>query len=193
MTTPHGYQYGDSGLATSPVTLGELDLIKATLLWSDADTAALRRAGGILGPRAEEILDVWYGFVGSSPHLVSFFAGADGAPDGDYLGAVRARFARWIVDTCAANHDQAWLDWQHEIAVRHTAQGKNRTDGVESTSAEVSMRYMVAFVVPLTLTIRGFLDAGSADAADAQEMYDAWFKAITLTSTLWTEPYTSSW
>ena len=193
MTNPHGYRFGDRTLSQSPVTMTDLDRLKATLLWSDEDTAALHRAGDILGPRAEAVLDVWYGFVGSSPHLVSFFAGADGNPDGDYLTAVRRRFARWITDTCHADYDQTWLDWQHEIATRHTAAGKNRTDGVESTSAEVSMRYLVAFIVPLTLTIRGFLAEGAADPADVEAMYSAWFKAVTLTATLWTEPYTSSW
>ena len=193
MSDPSGYRFHDPALATSPVSADELALLKATLLWSDDDTAALRRAGDILAPQVEQILDLWYGFVGSSPHLVATFAGADGAPDGAYLGAVRARFARWIVDTCHAEQDQAWLDWQLEIAVRHHVTGKNRTDGVESTSAEVPMRYLVAFVVPLTVTIRGFLAPHAADADDLEAMYGAWFKAVTLTAALWTRPYASGW
>ncbi len=193
MSTPHGYRFGDHALATSPVTLEDLEKVKATLLWSPEDTAALRRAGEVLGPQTEDILDVWYGFVGSSPHLVTFFAGSDGAPSGDYLTAVRRRFALWITDTCRAEHDQHWLDWQHEIGVRHTAAGKNRTDGVDSTSREVSLRYLVAFVVPLTVTIRGFLAKGAAGEDDLEAMYNAWFKAVSLTATLWAQPYTASW
>jgi hypothetical protein len=192
-TMPSGYNYGDPTLATSPVTLGDLDLLLQTLLWSDDDAAALRRAGGILAPQVEAILDVWYGFVGSHPHLVASFAGADGQPSADYLTAVRGRFARWIGDICTRDWDQTWLDHQHEIARRHHRSGKNQTDHVDSTSAEVPMRYLIAFVVPLTATIRSFLAAGASDDADLDAMHTAWFKAVTLTATLWTQPYTSSW
>ena len=46
--------------------------------------------------QVEAILDVWYGFVGSNPHLLSSFVRvSDGQPDTDYLGAVRKRFAQW--------------------------------------------------------------------------------------------------
>ncbi len=193
MSATPGYRFHDPELTTSPVSLPELRLLEATLLWSADDDAALRRAGAILEPQVEQILDLWYGFVGSSPHLVATFAGADGAPDAAYLGAVRARFARWIVDTCTAERDQAWLDWQHEISVRHHVSGKNRTDGVTSTSPEVPMRYLVAFVVPLTVTIRGFLAPHATDSADFEAMYAAWLKAITLTAALWTRPYATGW
>lgn len=193
MAVPAGYRFHDASLAKSPVSPADLALLKTTLLWSDEDTAALKRAGAILVPQTEAILDLWYGFVGGNSHLVATFAGADGAPDGAYLAAVRARFARWIADTCEAPQDQAWLDWQHEMALRHHATKKNQTDGVTSRSAEVPMRYLVAFVVPLTLTIRGFLEKGAKGAADLDEMYNAWFKAVTLTTALWTEPYSKSW
>jgi Protoglobin len=194
MTDPHGYNYASAGLATSPVTLGDLELLKTTLLWSDSDTAALRRAGEILAPQVEAVLDVWYGFVGGNAHLVATFAGSDGVPDGTYLGAVRARFARWIVDLCTQEHDQTWLDWQYEIAIRHHHTKKNITDDVSSTSAEIPMRYLIAFVVPITLTITSFLASGAADDAELAAMQAAWFKAVTLTVTLWSQPYSSlSW
>jgi hypothetical protein len=193
MTATPGYRFHDADLPISPVSLDDLALLQRTLLWTDDDTAALRRVAAVLGPQVEAVLDVWYGFVGSNPHLVSTFAGADGTPDAAYLAAVRARFARWIVDTCTAPRDQDWLDWQHEIAVRHHVTGKNRTDGVASTSAEVPMRYLVAFVVPLTVTVRDFLQAGAADQADLEAMYGAWFKVVTLTATLWCRPYAPGW
>lgn len=193
MTQPHGYTYGSSALATSPVATDDLRLLLNTVLWSEADAAALRRAGAILATRVEEVLDLWYGFVGSHPHLLATFAGTDGAPDGQYLAAVRARFTRWIVDLCERDWDQTWLDYQNEIAVRHHRTGKNRTDGVESTSAEVPMRYLIAFIVPITTTIRDFLAAGASSDADLDAMYSAWFKAVTITATLWTQPYSPSW
>ena len=54
----------------------------------------------------EAVLDVWYDFVGSHPHLVYYFSNEQGKPDPDYLAAVRKRFGQWIKDTCAANYDQ---------------------------------------------------------------------------------------
>jgi Protoglobin len=193
MNTPAGYTYGSPDLTTSPVALTDLNLLKATLLWSEDDTAALRRAGAALAPQVEAILDVWYGFVGGTPHLVAYFAGADGEPDGRYLGAVRERFAKWIVDVCAQSYDQAWLDYQNEVALRHHAAKKNQTDHVVSTSPEISMRYLIAFIVPLTVTIRPFLAPHAENGADLDAMYNAWFKAVTLTATLWSQPYSRSW
>src|SRR5687768_2982803 len=119
MIVPTGYAHDDPTLPASPVTLAELDELKASVLWSEADVSALRRAGEILVPKTDAILDVWYGFVGSHPHLVATFAGADGEPDGDYLSAVRGRFGRWIEDVCTRDYDAAWLAYQDEIARRH--------------------------------------------------------------------------
>lgn len=48
-------------------------------------------------------------------------------------------------------------------------------------------------MVPLTVTIRGFLAAGASDDADLDAMYAAWFKAVTLTSALWARPYAPGW
>ena len=84
-STAPGYTY-DQTLAPSPVSMAELDELKASVAWTEHDREALRRAGQILVPRAEEILDVWYGFVGSHPHLVGTFAAA---------GAQRAEWMLW--------------------------------------------------------------------------------------------------
>ena len=193
MSAIPGYTYGSENLPSSPVSLDDLARLEATVLWTEDDAAALRRAGEILGPQSDSILDVWYGFVGSHDFLIASFAGADGTPDADYLAAVRVRFAQWIEDTCSRDHDQQWLDYQHEIALRHTAAKKNRTDGVTSTAAEINLRYIIAFVVPLTATIRPFLAGQDTDPAEVEAMYQAWFKAVTLTATLWAEPYAQSW
>jgi hypothetical protein len=76
-----GYTYGTDAVPRSPLSLDELGLLKATLLMGDDDLAALRRSGQVLAGRVEEILDVWYGFVGASPHLLAAFTGPDGQPD----------------------------------------------------------------------------------------------------------------
>lgn len=188
-----GYAYGDPGLATSPVTLEDLAKLEQTVLWTEADARAMVRAGEILAPRAERVLDVWYGYVGSHPFLIESFAGADGTPDSDYLGAVRARFERWIVDLCTRDRDQDWLDYQHEVGLRHTPAKKNLTDGVASTATEVRLRYLIAFVVPLTVTIRPFLAEEITDAQELDTVYHAWLKAVTITASLWAEPYSQLW
>jgi hypothetical protein len=188
-TTPAGYTYDDPAIPRSPVTTGDLAEIQASLLWTTDDATALRRAGAILVPQTDAILDVWYGFVAATPHLVASFAGRDGQPDGGYLAAVRGRFGRWIADLCTRDFDDAWLAYQEEIGLRHHTAKKNATDGVDSPADHVSLRHLLALIVPITVTVRDFLSAGGADAADVDAMYHAWFKAVTLSVVLWSRPY----
>lgn len=186
--TAHGYSY-DETLTPSPVTLDQLRQIEESVLWSAEDADALRRAGKILVPQTEAILDVWYGFVGGTPHLVETFAGADGQPSPEYLAGVRERFGLWIRDLCERDRDQRWLAYQNEIALRHTTARKNATDGIDSPSAYVPLRHLIALIVPITVTIRPFLASGESDPAVVEAMYQAWFKAVTLTVALWSQPY----
>ena len=84
-----GYTYGTDAVPLSPVSLAELELLRATLLLGDDDQIALHRSSELLTPRIDAILDVWYGFVGANPHLLAAFTGPDGQPDQEYLAAVR--------------------------------------------------------------------------------------------------------
>jgi hypothetical protein len=183
-----GYSYDDAGLEPSPVTLEELTALQHSLLWSDADQVALRRAGQILVPQTDAILDVWYGFVAANPHLVAAFSGPDGRPDSDYLIAVRARFGQWIADLCTRDYDARWLAYQEEIGLRHTTK-KNRTDQITSPAGHVRLRDLIGLIVPITVTIRDFLAAGEPDPTVVDAMHQAWFKAVTLSVALWTRPY----
>jgi Protoglobin len=191
MNTPAipGYTLGGAQVASSPLSDSEFALLRQTVLLGDDDLQHLRLAGEVLADQVEDVLDVWYGFVGGNAHLVRYFAGADGAPDAAYLGAVRRRFGQWIRDTCAAQYDRAWLDYQYEIGLRHTRAKKNRTDGVASTSDVIHLRYLIAFIVPLTVTILPFLAKKGHDAATVGKMHQAWFKAVTLTAALWAQPF----
>lgn len=186
---PAGYTFGDTALVPSPVSLDTLADIQRSVLWTEDDVEALARAGEILVPQTEAILDVWYGFVGANPHLVATFAGADGQPDADYLAAVRERFGRWIADLCNRRYDETWLAYQEEIARRHHTQGKNRTDGVDSPSGHIPLSHLVALIVPITVTIRDFLGARGASPDEVDAMYHAWMKAVTLSVVLWIRPY----
>lgn len=181
-----GYTYGH--VAPSPVTAPELGELRKAVLLGEDDVAALRRAGDVLGPRVEEILDVWYGFVGSHPFLVGTFAGEDGEPIPEYLARVRVRFGQWIRDTCTRAYDDEWLAYQHEIALRHTRARKNLTDGV-AAAPHVPLRFIIALVYPITATVRPFLAAGGAEEADVEAMWHAWFKAVTLQVALWSRAY----
>lgn len=184
-----GYRLGDPALPKSPITADEFATLKASLLFGEEDVAALRKAHDIVKDQVEAILDVWYGFVASQPHLVASFSNrADGKPLGDYLGAVRRRFARWILDTARAEYDQAWLDYQHEIGLRHHRAKKNETDGAPSTDI-VPFRHLAALVAPVTFTLRPFLANKGHSPEDVDKMHAAWLKSCLLQVTLWSHPY----
>ena len=183
-----GYTYGSDELPRSPVSEDDLALLKQTVLFGDDDERHLRMAGEVLNDQVEDVLDVWYGFVASHPHLVRYFAGPDGEPIDAYLTRVRARFGQWIRDLCERRWDRAWLDYQEEIALRHTPAKKNQTDAVDAPD-RVPLRYLVAFVYPITATVREFLAKKGHSDEEVDAMHQAWFKAVTLTVVLWSRPY----
>ncbi len=187
-TTIPGYTYGQPTAAHSPLSAQEFDLLKQTVLWSEEDERYLRMAGDVLADQVEDVLDLWYGFVGSHPHLLHYFTGPDGKPIDIYLSRVRARFGQWILDTCRRPYDQAWLDYQEEIALRHHSTRKNQTDQVNAPPI-VPLRYMIAFIYPITATIRGFLAKKGHSAEEVERMHLAWFKSIVLQVALWSRPY----
>jgi hypothetical protein len=192
MTAPSnipGYTFGTPAVANSPLSDEEFALLKQTVLLGDDDIRYLHMAKEVLGDQVEAVLDVWYGFVGSQPHLVQYFSGADGTPSGNYLHGVRRRFGQWILDTCAAQYDRSWLNYQYEIGLRHTSARKNKTDGISSASQHIHLRYLIAFIVPITATIKPFLAKKGHSAVDVDAMHAAWFKSITLQVTLWSTPY----
>lgn len=120
------------------------------------------------------MLDVWYGFVGSNPHLLALFTRtSDGEPDADYLAAVRIRFGDWIRETAAAEYDEKWLAGQLEIGRRHSRIGKNETDAVDSIPV-VPLRHIIALVYPITATLRPFLEADGDLPEKVEAMQDAW-------------------
>lgn len=186
---PHGFTYGTSQVAKSPMSLQELKKLEQSLLFSDEDVKYLRMSRDILAPQTEQILDVWYGFVGSTPQLVYFFGNkTTGKADGQYLAKVRERFKMWILMTAEAKHDQAWLDYQYEIGLRHYSAKKNKTDHVNSVPI-INYRYIPALTIPVTTTLKPFLAKGGASAEEVDKMYAAWLKSVLLQSILWGQPY----
>lgn len=184
-----GYTHGSHLIARSPVTPADFELMKKSALFGGDDVKYLRLSHDVVKDQVEAILDVWYGFVGANPHLLASFTGkADGKPLGDYLGAVRRRFGQWILDTARAEYDQKWLDYQHEIGLRHHRTKKNRTDGAPSTDI-VPFRNLFALIFPVTFTLKPFLAKKGHSAGDVEKMYAAWVKSSILQVTLWSHPY----
>ncbi len=183
-----GYTYGTAEVGKSPVTPEELEKLKQAVGFTPEDERYLRKAGDVLEDQIEEVLDLWYGFVGSVPHLLYYFTGPDGRPLQSYLEAVRKRFGQWILDTCRRPYDQQWLDYQHEIALRHHRTKKNQTDGVQAPE-HVPLRYVIALVAPIALTIKPFLAKKGHGADEVEKMHRAWVKAVVLQVALWSYPY----
>lgn len=184
-----GYTYGHKSVAAAPYTIKDLESLEKALLFTNEDVLYLRKSKEILADQTDAILDVWYGFVASTPELVEYFKNVKtGQPDGDYLGAVRKRFGQWILDTADANYDQAWLDYQYEIGLRHSKMKKNKTDHVKSVS-QINFRYLPALTIPVTTTLKPFLAKKGASAADVEKMHTAWVKSVLLQTILWSHPY----
>jgi hypothetical protein len=72
---------------------------------------------------------------------------------------VRERFKQWIHDTCNPPYDEERLNYRFEIGRRHRHTKKNEVDGADAV-ANVDLRYAIAFIYPITATIRDFLDRG---------------------------------
>jgi hypothetical protein len=184
-----GYTYGTAEVPHSPITLEEFEQLKQTVLLTDEDIRYLRMSREVLEGQVEDILDVWYGFVADHPFLVYYFSNkADGQPNADYLAAVRKRFGQWILDTAAANYDQAWLDYQYEIGLRHERAKKNKTDGVAAVEI-ISYRYLPTLIYPITFTLQPFLAKQGHSLEEVEKMYHAWLKSVLLQVTLWSQPY----
>lgn len=188
MNTIPGYTYGEPETARSPLTTAEFEKLKQAVLFGPEDEKYLRMAGEVLQDQVEDVLDVWYGFVASHPHLVYYFTDGKGNPDAGYLNAVRRRFGQWILDTCNRPYDQTWLDYQQEIGLRHHRTKKNKTDGVASVP-HISYRYLVAFIYPITATIRPFLTKKGHSPEEVEKMHQAWFKSVVMQVALWSVPY----
>ena len=101
------------------------------------------------------------------------------------------RFQQWIRDTCQRLYDQDWLNYQQEIARRHTAVKKNQTDGVRSTP-QVPLQDAIAFVAVMNETITPYLAAKGNSAEEVDKMHRAWCKSIQLQLALWIGPYTEA-
>jgi hypothetical protein len=187
-----GYAYGEAEVATSPVSLKDLAALKVSAGFTDEDERYLRMAGEVLGDQVEQIVHHWRSeIIASIPNLAGHSRALDGKALPEYLERSNARFRQWILDTCLRPYDQDWINYQQEIAIRHTSVKKNQVDGVQSTPY-VPLRDVIAFLGVMNQTIKPYLAAKGNSAEEVEKMHTAWCKSMQLQMALWAGPYSDN-
>jgi Protoglobin len=188
----HGYTYGMTDVGTSRVSMQELEDLKVSVGFTEEDQNYLQLAGEVLADQTRQIVEHWRsGIIASIPNLARHSRTPEGDAIPDYLAKSNLRFEQWILDTCLRPYDQDWINYQEEIALRHTSLKKNKVDGVRST-LYVPLRDMIAFIAVINETIKLYLTAKGHSAEDVDKMHRAWCKSLQLQSALWARPYTDT-
>ena len=183
------YTYGTAAVAPSTVSANELEKLKVAVGFTSEDERFLRMAGVVLAHQTRRIVEHWRsGIIANIPHLARHSRTPEGQPIPQYLARSNLRFEQWILDTCLRPYDQDWLNYQQEIALRHTSLRKNQVDGVRST-AYVPFRDIVAFVAVLNDTIKPYLASKGNTADEIEGMHRAWCRSLQLQIALWARPY----
>ena len=185
-----GYSYGTAEVAASPISMRELDDLKISTGFTEEDQRYLRLAGEVLAGQTKQIVDLWRsGIIASIPNLARHSRTPEGNAIPEYLANSNLRFQQWILDTCLRPYDQEWLNYQQEIALRHTTFKKNKVDRVLSTPY-VPLRDIIAFVAIMNETIKPYLASKRNSAEEVDKMHRAWCKSMQLQLALWTSLYT---
>ena len=185
-----GYTYGDAG--ASPVSLQDLENLKISVGWTGEDEQYRHMAGEVLSDQTKPLVDHWRrGIIAGIPNLIRHSRTPDGEPLPDYQTKSGLRFEQWVLDTCFRPYDQDWLNYQQEIALRHTSLKKNSTDGVNSTP-HVPLRDIISFIAVMNETIKPYLAAKGHTAEDVEKMHRAWTKSLQLQVALWAQPYSDT-
>jgi hypothetical protein len=184
-----GYTFGAKGVPASPVSLQELELLKISVGYTEEDARYLALAGEVLAPQTSAIVTHWRsGIIANIPHLARHSRDLGGHALPDYLARSNRRFEQWILDTCLRPYDQDWLNYQQEIALRHTSIKKNQADDVKSTPY-IPLRDIVAFISVMNDTIKPYLAANGHGVDDVERMHKAWRCSMQLQIALFAKPY----
>jgi hypothetical protein len=184
-----GYMFGAAEIPVSPVSLQDLERLKISVGFTEEDARYLAIAGEVLADRTKVIVAHWRsGIIASIPHLARHSRDLDGQALPDYLARSNRRFEQWILDTCLRPYDQDWLNYQQEIAVRHTSVKKNRTDQVQSTPY-IPLRDIIAFITVMNDTIKPHLAAKGHAVNEVEKMHKAWRSSMQLQIALFAQPY----
>jgi hypothetical protein len=188
----HGYTYGTAEVAASPVSMRELENLKISVGFDEEAQRYLKLAGEVLADQTVKIVEHWRsGIIAGIPNLARHSRTPEGDPIPEYLAQSNLRFQQWILDTCLRPYDQDWINYQEEIALRHTSLKKNQIDGVQSTPY-VPLRDILAFIAVINETIKPYLAAKGHSPEDVDRMHRAWCKSLQLQAALWSRPYTDA-
>ena len=183
------YTYGTSAVGPSTVSVAELQELKVTVGFTPEDERFLRLAGEVLAGQTKQIVDHWRSsIIAGIPNLARHSRTPEGNPIPEYLAQSSLRFQQWILDTCLRPYDQDWLNYQQEIALRHTSLKKNQADGVQSTPY-VPFRDILAFVAVMNDTIKPYLAAKGNGPDEVEGMHRAWTRSLQMQIALWAKPY----
>jgi len=187
-----GYSYGAAEVARSPVSMKELEELKTSAGFTEEDERYLRLAGEVLGEQTKQIVDHWRsGIIASIPNLARHSRTLEGNAIPEYLAKSNLRFQQWILDTCLRPYDQDWLNYQREIALRHTVLKKNKVDGVQSTPY-VPLRDVMVFTAVMNETLKSYLAAKGHSPEEIEKMHRAWCKSIQMQLALWAGTYSET-
>jgi protoglobin len=188
-----GYDYGARCSARSPITVEDFELLKQSAGFTSEDVTWLRAAGEALTKHTEELVKTWRDIIASHPHLARYALSLDGRKDQSYAERSGLRFQQWILDTCFREYDQDWLNYQHEIALRHTSLKKNQTDNTHSAPT-IHLRHIIAFMAVVTdpSILKPFLRRTYRNEEEIERMHRAWTRSLWLQIALWTAPYTNT-
>ena len=188
----HGYTYGSAEVAASPISLHELEDLKVSAGFTDEDQRYLHLAGEVLADQTSKIVTHWRsGIIAGIPNLARHSRTPEGEAIPEYLENSNLRFQQWILDTCLRPYDQNWINYQHEIALRHTSVKKNKVDRVRSTPF-VPLRDILAFIAVINETIKPYLAAKGHSTEVVEKMHRAWCKSLQMQAAIWTKPYTDN-
>lgn len=183
-----GYTYGTGQAAVSPLSLQDLQELRDVAWLTQEDQEALREAAGILAGQADDMVTAWRARLSDLPFMRPYSGHPDGTPNPGYGAATKPRFDRFIIDACTRPLDQDWLNYQHEIGLRHTRAKKNRTDHADS-AGHIPLRYLLAFTAVVITTARGYLAAAGVTPEQVDRMHAAFTKSVMLHVTVWTRAY----
>jgi hypothetical protein len=187
-----GYLYGSPEVPISTISVLDLANLKVSAGFTEEDQRYLRLAGEVLEDQARQVVEHWRSrIIASIPNLARHSRSPEGKPLPDYLAASNLRFEQWILDTCLRPYDQDWINYQQEIALRHTTLKKNKVDGVQSTPY-VPLRDIIAFIAVMNETIKPYLAAKGHSAEDVDGMHRAWCKSMQLQLAIWVRVYAGS-
>lgn len=186
-----GYTFGTAEAARSPISLDDLEKLKQSVGFTKEDEKYLRIAGEVLRDQTGEVAGHWRRIISETPHLARHTRTTDGKPIENYAHNSGLRLQQWILDACFRPYDQDWLNYQQEIALRHTSVKKNKTDHAQSTP-HIPFRDLSAFWAVVNDTIKPYLARKGHGVEEVEKMHRAWCKSTQLQAALWAEPYTNS-